>query len=157
MSSHARRAPRPFAESVALVLWWGWAWQSSGATAHGVSLAEQLNDRTPWWWWMVLMGLMCGPALVGRVPGSFQRLTRLTTGGEAGPAAAAGLTLAALAVPALLFGVAGGFVVSDLPLADRWAGFLDVMLSPVAFCVYAAGVATVLLACRTRRGRDVTV
>ncbi|MEU2179947.1 hypothetical protein [Streptomyces thermolilacinus] len=156
MSSHAHRAPRPLADSLALVLWWGWAWQSSGATAHGVSLAEQLSDRTPWWWWMVLVGLMYGPALVGRVPGSFQRLARLTTGGEAGAVAAAGLTLAALAGPALLFGVAGGFVVSELPLAHRWAGFLDVMLSPVAFGVYAAGVVAVLLARRTRRGRDVT-
>ncbi|OEJ94321.1 hypothetical protein [Streptomyces thermolilacinus] len=155
MTEHIRRAPRPLADSVLFVLWWAWAWQSSGATAQGATLIGQLRDDTPWWWWVILVGLLCGLPAQSHAPGGgVARLVRRVAGGRGGAPVAVALTLAALVAPALLFGVGLGSVVSDLPTAARWDGFLDVMSSAPALAVYAAGSGAVLLRRRSTGGRS---
>ncbi|MFJ6997592.1 hypothetical protein [Streptomyces sp. NPDC003090] len=155
MTEHIRRAPRPLADSVLFVLWWAWAWQSSGATAAGTTLADRLRDDTPWWWWVILVGLLCGLPAQSHAPGrGVARLVRRVTAGPGGAPVAVAVTLAVLVAPALVFGVGLGAVVSDLPVVTRWNGFLDVMSSAPALAVYAVGSAGVLLRRRSagRRG-----
>ncbi|WP_374985741.1 hypothetical protein [Streptomyces fradiae] len=145
MTETVPRAPRPLSDTALFVLWWAWAWQSSGATARGTTLTDQLTHGTPWWWWVILAGLLCGAPMLARAPGAGVARTVRRFAGSAGAPAAVAATLAALVAPALVLGVGCGAVVSALPLAERWDSFLRVAVAPPALAVYAAGCAAVLL------------